>query len=596
MLRWLLFFCLCGFSLAFSETPSPEELVEQAEGYLEVGDVDRAREIYESLLKGNLDQWQRALIRYNLGCLEMLEGNWTKAIEEYNELVSRKNLSPVILSRLKQNSALALLGQAEDFMQGYEDQEEMSPSQSVLPYALLQEALKDSQEAMDINCHLRKIYGYSSCAPSEDLQYIHRRIEQELAQILKKKAAYHLKHLPAYELILLLEEQEELMQKQLEKWPKKPSQHSLPPVSVFAQTFNQNTPLWMSLRLSLASYSEQDRKLFENAEKSFYEALQLLIQGSLDSALSSLLNSLKELKELYEAIPKPSPLITKMRKLIASIDDALDEHPLANLSIVKIEKEMQEFQSIIQSSELKMDLKTDLQHLMAEGIHKIQLTQEYLDTNKPYSAAIFLTALEQSLRRGLVWLTQPKAVLPADVLKNAIDEERHALDLSLLTDPLPSKEGISTDMQKLLFQTQQTTNRDASLFYKAVLDWQNKQYHLHPKCLQSPWEEVMPLFYEGYDASKDAETQLSVNPPQMVNAIDDQKEALRKWQMALSLILKEIPPEEESKSTSSSPSNQSTPLKPKSSDKLLQDLMDMELDDRLPPSKQIKPKLVEKPW
>ena len=218
-----LILCLLLFT-SLNADENIESQIRQAETFFEVNKYDQAESIYQNLLKKPLEPWQRAIVRYNIGYFRLIEGKWQQAIEIYSDLISRKNLSPEISSRIHHNLALALLGQARTFILSSGKDNRFNAASVLIPLSFLKEALRESEEAKDDHCQLEAIEGYPSCSPWESLQKTQMLIKQELSLIMQEKAEYQLHHLSPYQGVNSLIEQIELIRSQLEALQKQKNQ------------------------------------------------------------------------------------------------------------------------------------------------------------------------------------------------------------------------------------------------------------------------------------------------------------------------------------------------------------------------------------
>ena len=289
-------------------------------------------------------------------------------------------------------------------------------------------------------------------------------------------------------------------------------------------------------------------------------------------------------------IPKPSPIWESIEKTLSTINDLLDKDPLPENVVKGLGSELDHIQSLIPNSGLDEAKKNQFLSLIKSAK---QWHQFALDSLKQHRTSldplIFLTAIQQYLNK-ILSLFQNDVHTPHQSLQSAIMEQRNALDVTLLTDQLASKEELSSDLRFLLLTSQQRVQTLAKEFPNQVIKWQAAHFFppaVKPLCQKKPWDQAMPLFYDGYDNASDAVDQIKSASNSLVLVLDDQKEAIKKWLLALENLDKASHENAEEKPAQHAEHNIT---------QVLQNIRDMEFDDTIP---QPKPSLiqgVEKPW
>lgn len=124
----------------------------KAEAHFGARDFEQAATLYDRLLKGNVPDWQRALILYNLATVHLAQGRSQEALTFYRAISLNAISSPQLVKYLAFNQGILYLLQAK-----HSDDAEQS-----LYY--LQQSERFLEETKQIEC-LQK----TDCQPSEDL-------------------------------------------------------------------------------------------------------------------------------------------------------------------------------------------------------------------------------------------------------------------------------------------------------------------------------------------------------------------------------------------------------------------------------------------
>ena len=157
-------------------------------------------------------------------------------------------------------------------------------------------------------------------------------------------------------------------------------------------------------------------------------------------------------------------------------------------------------------------------------------------------------------------LSQNEEKGPGAILEKGIQEQLHALSLSHL-----ASEKKENQPNEALIQSQSTALKAVDSFLQSVFETEKKDYAR--RCQRKPWEDVIPLFYQGKDAAEEAKVKLA-NFSTLPQAIRLQEETLKFWEQALKQLRKPLKDEDlfcenqksktESKSASAQPAEGGT--------------------------------------
>lgn len=175
-------------------------------------------------------------------------------------------------------------------------------------------------------------------------------------------------------------------------------------------------------------------------------------------------------------------------------------------------------------------------------------------------------------------------IAPERILKNSIEDQDFALKLERLQQQSPQ---ISSQIHKMTVDAQSEVLEQAQPFLAQVFIQQVKEFQESKRrCQKRPWDEVIPLFNEGWENAKTAQIR-------GIKTIDFQEKALQKWKEALE---KMILPRETPESQSEKPS-QAESKGLKNLNQILTELQEMEHDDKSSPLIETRPsKKEEMPW
>jgi hypothetical protein len=193
---------------------------------------------------------------------------------------------------------------------------------------------------------------------------------------------------------------------------------------------------------------------------------------------------------------------------------------------------------------------------------------------------------------------------PIAALEKLLKEQGDALELSV---SFPSaKEGIHEPaaFEKSIEEAQKKALSQAAYFPALVLAYQTKIYRgsSSPRCQARPWGEVMPLFDEGLQAAQKAALALKNPSLKLREGILLQEKAYQSWEHALALLKQPRDPkegcqgEQQQKSDKNEKQEEKKSHNAASTEDVLRLLQELDQQDQLPKTDQIKPKEGLRPW
>lgn len=571
------------YSLLGAETP--EGLVREALNWEDAGNGERALEIYERILRMQIEPWQRARVRYNMGTVQLKLNEWTKSLEEFNALASRNNLSPEIFLKSRINSAVALIGKSEEWLSALEEQQVLSPLQALVPLSMMKEARNSCQEAHKELCIIKEWQGFNHCPEDDCIELIQGKIFGLMNDILIRKERYQWQNMSLQDALNTLRENI----KHFNEAFALVKDTALNPQALqsFKNEFKISIPLWNRLLELSTSLQPQYKNYMVKAAEAFKEASEKFNKGDIAASFLNMQKTLAFLDDARKFLPiLPQPLATLERankKISALLDAELD------IDGVRAFKE--NLQEAYKANNLSLSTSQN-------NVHP-QLWQKWrawaeaaLEKKQNRIALVFLTALQQDLNNAWKSNLSAKANITAQTeLKTLIEQQHQALNIALIADPLGSQNQIDANLIMLLSSLQEDVVQNALAYGKQIVNWQKERYEDRQRqsCLEKPWDLVVPAFFMGYLSAAEAKSEFTDALPAFVLALDAQRNAITQWKEALKML--EESEKEQSTSTASSSSSEA-----KSADVIVQDLMEMELEDRPSKASGIATPNIEKPW
>lgn len=209
-----------------------------------------------------------------------------------------------------------------------------------------------------------------------------------------------------------------------------------------------------------------------------------------------------------------------------------------------------------------------------------QLVDDASSASGP-SKRIFLLAAAISAARRQETADQPEAV---KILSKALEEQERAFDLTHLSNFYKLEGPLSPNILSVAKKEQNKAISTAKKFVPAAIDM---QAHLsRQECLAKVWQEVIQKFETGLHAAENSQVLFIEGAGTEV--IDDyQGEAIRLWKEALDDLKLA-----ETEHRNAEPEK----AERKSSKELIQSVIQMELQDKLPKKRVEILEKVEKPW
>lgn len=576
MMRWLLATLIAssflGTHLIGSQSAAAdrddlrEAPARRASLLLEAKQYGAAREIYQNLLNGSSKDWERSILHYNIGTIDLVEGRWREALAQFHEIDLAHNLSPRLIRRIQINAALALLGRSRTI------RELELPSAEYPEYSLeeisslLKEALVALEAGEAADCRLVEREGHRSCETAADITETRRLVKRQLMSAQEQIDALRIATLSRIDIIGLLMAQLRADKKAIS---------SMPPAEALRYLHTREADrqrYWQTLRLQSTLTHTVDKILAdhppvqsaEDGTQQWEEAYSRLLQELTQLALMDDSNDSLQTRELVhlrlgyaEAIGGPlgSDRLQDLQKRLLNMS--------ADLSDVN-------FQAVQQST---------------------QYGVEALTKGRPATARIYLTLAAHWLDHTIAEKRQPLTGRNSEALLDAaIDEEEFSrrmvqavLDLPI--DEYPPEPALLSAVAK----KQDRSLTLASSFLEAALVSQQQEYR-EGQCQRHPWQGALPAFFEGKVSARNALLGLQQMAPSLPVVLESQRDAYQAW-METRRRLRSAPHREALMSQSPLEQGQKIPL-----EETIRLLQQMDSEDRNAPQPGTMPSGVQRPW
>lgn len=486
-------------------------LSSQAEALAEAHDFATASQIYEKLLALPLPPWQKERVLYNIGTLRLEQQHPTEALIFFQK-INPVNLSLARFGRnLLVNEGIAYLQYAQSMAQ--------DPKGSLDPLAIfITQSLKTFDQAKQLECEELKQES-APCQPSFLLNEWMKTARLQLVALMQRKRQNWMDHTLTESLASLLVLNMQDWMDHVKAFQEKGSSQVLNYFRHQAQSF---IPIWDILQQKDLTVAQ--KRSLEQSFSAFKNALQSLEQRDYSSAFKQWMQSMEVLA------PLTFQDHAEMRYVGLNYDMLLLQNHLTASSIQE---------QLKQIAELKVD--KEQADSLEQVKESLQASLNALHNGQQEQAQFYLIAGYSSFQT----LLTNKSTTPADLLQQAIDQTQRTLQLALLTEAMPKE--ASNQVQAVLKKQQKRLFAQVAPFVPAVLQDQDIRFHqtkdLNSRCQQTPWDQVIPLYDQGFRLAQNVEQTFQQNSMNFSIIIPAKMQVIQDWKQALDLILH--PPQEQ---------------------------------------------------
>lgn len=294
------------FSCVYGETLMKSiKAIREAEAYFEAKEYLQARNIYQALLQGPLESWEKAVVMYNLGCVALAAGDWEEAITIFQSVPLDNQLAPLLKERIQRNLMLTYLKEAMAVNQ--------TGKETAKVVQLLRKAIDQAPKLDQAFCVLQKAEGVSECQPSFEAMGMKAISEYYLAIVLKQYEKQRAGQSPLKEgLSSLLSEtddglsqQQFMMNYQFNEGLKERYK------DLYSQEQKAADPMWAALKQKLQNDKhegiEERLALLDTAKEKYIEAEAQFAKGHFKESKQPFEEAQSALRALIAKLPPPPP-------------------------------------------------------------------------------------------------------------------------------------------------------------------------------------------------------------------------------------------------------------------------------------------------
>ncbi len=535
-----------------------QQLGQEAEALWEAHDYKGASTLYEQLLSYSLPHWQHMRLLYNLGTIRLAQYQTHEAIEQFQNIMPTDLSLPLFGRNLFINLGIAYW----QYAQALANRTDSSLEQQAL---FLEQSLRAINEAQDLECEVQQSEQNEpsfSCQLPLLIDQWKRTLRLQLQTVYTEQRQQWLEQASIETLATFLQTYiQELMQR-IEFFQKQNSHSSLKNsfFPYFQNQINSFVPVWKALNQKLLSPDQES--IFDRAAKLYLNGMKALTHLDLAAVLKEFNQSIETLASLAFQ----NNISLQQARLHYDMLLLQESFTPANLQFI-----------ISQFDHLEVK---ESQTQLLEYIKKyLQKSLEALQNKQSIEARFFLLAGLD----GVESLAKERETTSIFILQQSLRHAQRVLQLFLLAQVMPEDSNQNKQIPAILYDQQKIVLTHANSFIPAVLQEQENSFQRAGtpalSCQQSPWDQVIPLFDQGWQAAQSAVSALNQKELNSAKIIGKQQQTIQAWQQALNLLLH---PPKQSPPSSSDGESQATPQNLSETFRLIQE---MYLEDQSQPQK-----------
>ncbi len=584
--------------------PYANQQMNQASRFVEANAYPQALETYQGLLEFPLDPFEKAVISYDIGNVYLEKGDWDRAVSQYQKILENKSFPPLIARPLYTNLAIAQYQRAKSLI---EQMEKSASPADVFKQSrfLFVDALDGLQQAYQADCALEKEEGRADCPSPLDLDELREAIKREFADLLQKGREELVKLVTLSEGIPFLFSAIDSLANNVAFLDEVPDDMKNSYQKYFVAEADSWIPLWMALKEKYPHPQNQNPKeekqfsTYEEARKLYQLAIRDLEKGRNEQSQQALKEAKQKLKDFTHLLWGADTLHQLFSVLLSDYEMVLLHEILQEPEIAGLKQEQEQLFEFASDKLPLTDpfVKQKIDEIRAD----LDASLDQITKGIPWSPRLYILKGMQALKR-LLWHIE-KSEEAASTLQRAIEEEEYALNLNrlwLVSGGTAIKKAAFADLLK---QAERDALTQANPFLEEVKKQQIKEFEsvLKPqqpdlRCQCTPWDEVLPLFHEGYQGAQNAALLLANPSKGSRKAMALQEVSIKKWKEALKKMKEPKKPRKEKapqKQEVQKEANQPPPIPMQQNLQLLQE---MESEDTFARPKPQITQQVLRPW
>lgn len=172
--------------------------VKRAQLLFEADRPDAARSIYQALLRQQLADWEKAIIHYNLGTIDLSQELWEQALAQLNAVPLATDIPAWLMARLSINKAAALIGLAREMLTDVLPKTAEPDATLDQLSSLMAQAKSALATATTAHCALAAPH---ACTTPDDIQQFNAALQELQSQLSTAKETRHVTNLPVIDLV-----------------------------------------------------------------------------------------------------------------------------------------------------------------------------------------------------------------------------------------------------------------------------------------------------------------------------------------------------------------------------------------------------------
>lgn len=512
-----------------------------AASYAEAGDPYQAQTMLDALADPSMDEWKRRRLAYDTGTAYLYAGDWNSALAKLLPLAAEENPSPLFGQRLAQNIAYARMMEVEELWGKLRQGKNASEEAYYALLIMLGQTLADIGQGRKSLCKLHEAEGGTSCPTSKLYDEMERQTHRLYAAVFEAYTRYRLAHATSQsavpELLASAKVFKERMQL-MQTGGGDPAWQSQYRKDLIAQ-IESWLPLWEEA--GSRWNGAMDKGAYESGFNYYKESFHALGAGDANGAMQAIQKSADSLSALLNTLYKSATPQDAVAILLAAYKLALIKEPMQYSSLSALLEAQKALGPSLKaaSNPTAAPLLADAEKYLMKGLDAYR-ESSYLNARIYTEAAM---SFVESLSRQL---SPPSKSSGEEVLKQLLSMQEYVSRMTLLRLQSTSKEAALKDIDGLIGDLQKGVVLSARAFPEASIAQQRLIYEdtgaKDDKCQCSPWDEVVPLFDEGYLNARQAAAVL-IEPAGRASATLLQEKAIQNWKEALAALHERKPKE-----------------------------------------------------
>lgn len=565
-----------------------EGTIEEGAAFAIAGEASKAAAIFDSLADPDTTEWQKLRLRYDAGTAYLYAKKWQDALARLQPVGSSASLSPLLKQRLTQNIALSrLMDAAEEWQRIQSD-----PAGSEEAYYALLIKLKqvdsDVANGRAAWCELAKAEGSSQCPNGGVFDAMQSNARRLYADVFSGYTKYRLGHaLPETAIPELLASVDQLYKSIREIAS---NDYGNARNSLHFENLSQQAGSWIPFLDRLDSLSDKAtngriggmniQPIIKRVRQSYRQAVSALAGKDAPGAMNSFETVQTDLRSLLGVLFRKDNISDTVKSLLISYRLALIKSPLQISSLMAV----QEGQNALRDS-LKDADGLKLLPFLDKANRYLSLSIESIEASAQVRSRIFAEAA-LSFIGGIEQRLLPSEMKSGEtVLEDAIRRQEFAQRMNQLRFQLSAGDPFLKEIDTMVSDLQTGVLDSASLFTAGAIAGQRRIFDdpgfKGDRCQCRPWNNVVPLYDEGYVKAMQAKIALG-SLEGSIYADRFQLQAIEAWKEALAL-LKEPEREQAAEEQSLASPSKNIPPAGTALNDVLRNVQEMENDDRSRP-------------